>query len=75
VNGEVVDAVIRTGDFVPLTVKGRYGKDTARISGFFDFSGSDLLEPVIARIGRTAKFGFAISPTPTGTASRAWPGG
>jgi translocation and assembly module TamB len=66
VNGEVVDAVIRTGDFVPLTVKGRYGKDTARISGFFDFSGSDLLEPVIARIGRTAKFGFAISPDTDG---------
>ena len=26
INGEVIDAVVRTGDFVPLLVKGRYGK-------------------------------------------------
>jgi len=66
VNGQVVDAVVRSGDFVPLTVKGRYGKDNTRISGFFDFSGSDLLAPFIARLGRTAKFGFATSPDTDG---------
>ncbi len=33
VNGQVIDAVVRTGDFVPLTIKGRYGEDRARISG------------------------------------------
>ena len=66
VNGEVVDAVIRTGDFVPLTIKGRYGKDNTRISGFFDFSGSDLLAPFVERIGRTAKFGFATTPDTDG---------
>ncbi len=62
VNGEVVDAVVRTGDFVPLTVKGRYGDQQARISGYFDFSGSDLLAPFAERIGRTARFGFATLP-------------
>lgn len=66
VNGEIVDAVIRTGDFVPLTIKGRYGKDNTRISGFFDFSGSDLLAPFVQRIGRTAKFGFATTPDTDG---------
>ncbi|RZJ31466.1 MAG: hypothetical protein EON85_03260, partial [Brevundimonas sp.] len=62
INGEVVDATVRTGDFIPLLIKGRYGKDSARISGFFDFSGSDLLEPFVQRIGRTARFGFAMTP-------------
>ncbi|MFN3559455.1 MAG: translocation/assembly module TamB domain-containing protein [Brevundimonas sp.] len=66
VNGQIVDAVVRTGDFVPLTIKGRYGKDNTRISGFFDFSGSDLLAPFAARIGRTAKFGFATTPDTDG---------
>ncbi|MDP3801013.1 translocation/assembly module TamB domain-containing protein [Brevundimonas sp.] len=61
VNGEVVDAVVRTGDFVPLVVKGRYGATRTRISGFLDFSGSDLLAPFAERIGRTARFGFATS--------------
>ncbi len=64
VNGEIVDAVVRTGDFTPLTIKGRYGKAGARISGFADFSGSDLLEPFVARVGRTARFGFAAIPDP-----------
>ncbi len=62
VDGAVVDAVVRTGDFTPLTVKGRYGDQQARISGYFDFSGSDLLAPFADRIGRTARFGFATLP-------------
>lgn len=62
VDGEVVDAVVRTGAFTPLTVKGRYGDQQARISGYFDFSGSDLLAPFAERIGRTARFGFATLP-------------
>lgn len=62
VNGEVVDAVVRTGAFTPLTIKGRYGDQQARISGYFDFSGSDLLAPFAERIGRTARFGFATLP-------------
>lgn len=61
VNGEIVDAVVRTGDFVPLVIKGRYGPERTRISGFADFSGSDLLAPFAERIGRTARFGFATS--------------
>lgn len=61
VNGEVVDAVVRTGDFVPLVIKGRYGETRTRISGFADFSGSDLLAPFAERIGRTVRFGFATS--------------
>jgi translocation and assembly module TamB len=61
VNGEIIDAVVRTGDFVPLVIKGRYGPELTRISGFADFSGSDLLAPFAERIGRTARFGFATS--------------
>lgn len=61
VNGEIIDAVVRTGDFVPLVIKGRYGTALTRISGFADFSGSDLLAPFAERIGRTARFGFATS--------------
>lgn len=61
-NGAVVDAVVRTGDFTPLTVKGRFGMDGSRLSGRIDFSGSDLLAPFAERIGRTARFGFATVP-------------
>ena len=61
VNGELIDAVVRTGDVVPLVIKGRYGPERSRVSGFVDFSGSDLLAPFAARIGRTARFGFATS--------------
>ena len=62
VNGEVIDAVVRTGEFTPLTIKGRFGDQQARISGYFDFSGSDLLQPFVERVGRTARFGFATLP-------------
>lgn len=62
VNGEVVDAVVRTGDFTPLTVKGTYGPEQTNISGFVDFSGSDLLDPFVRRVGRTAKFALATAP-------------
>ncbi|HYD27424.1 translocation/assembly module TamB domain-containing protein [Brevundimonas sp.] len=62
VNGEVVDAVVRTGDFTPLMIKGRYGPQQARIAGYVDFSGSDLLDPFVRRIGRTARFALATAP-------------
>jgi len=65
VDGQIVDAVVRTGAFTPLTVKGRFGRDGSRMSGFFDFSGSDLLEPFVSRIGRKARFGFAAIPDRT----------
>lgn len=66
VNGEVVDALVRTGDFTPLNIKGTYGKDLARIAGRIDFSGSDLLKPFADRIGRTASFAMATSPDRNG---------
>ncbi len=62
VNGSVIDAMVRTGDFVPLVIKGRYGDERTRISGFIDFSGSELLQPFAERVGRTAKFGLATVP-------------
>jgi translocation and assembly module TamB len=65
VNGEIVDIEVKTGDFTPLSVKGRYGKDGARIGGAADFSGSDLLAPFVERVGRTARFGFATTPDKT----------
>jgi translocation and assembly module TamB len=62
VNGEIVNATVRTGTFTPVTVRGRYGAAGSRISGYFDFSGSDLLDPFVRRVGRTARFGFASVP-------------
>lgn len=62
VNGEIVDARVTTGRYTPLVVKGRYGPQESRITGFFDFGGSDLLAPFARRIGPTARFGFAIVP-------------
>lgn len=62
VNGEIVDARVVTGRYVPLVVKGRYGEAGTRISGFFDFAGSDLLRPFAERIGPSARFGFAAVP-------------
>ena len=62
INGEVVDAVVRTGDFTPLTIKGTYGPTQTNIAGFVDFSGSDLLDPFARRIGRTAQFALATAP-------------
>lgn len=61
-NADVVHAVVRTGQFTPLTVDGRFGKKGSRVSGYFDFSGSDLLAPFVERVGRTARFGFATVP-------------
>ena len=74
VNGEIVDVVMKTGAFTPLSVKGRYGKDGARIGGNADFSGSDLLAPFARRIGQTARFGFAAVPDPSreGVQGVAW---
>jgi len=62
VTGEVVDATVRTGTFRPLRINGRYGDDGARITGYADFRGSDLLAPFVDRIGQTARFGFAAVP-------------
>lgn len=62
VNGEIVDIAVRTGQFTPLLVEGRYGDKGSKISGYADFSGSDLLQPFVERIGRTARFGFATVP-------------
>ncbi len=62
VNGEVVDAVVRTGDFTPLSIKGTYGPEQTRIAGYLDFSGSDLLDPFVRRIGPTARFALATAP-------------
>ena len=62
VNGEGVDAVVRTGDFTPLSIKGTYGPEQIRITGYLNFSGSDLLDPFARRIGRTARFALATAP-------------
>ncbi|CAN5122045.1 translocation/assembly module TamB domain-containing protein [soil metagenome] len=64
VNGQIANARVQTGDFVPLTIQGQYGKAGARISGFVDFGRSDLLKPFVERIGPTARFGFAAIPDP-----------
>ncbi len=63
VNGEVIDAQVKTGDFIPLNLTGHYNKDGARISGYADFSRSDLLQPFVDRVGRTARFGLVSIPS------------
>lgn len=64
VTGDVVDVTMRTGQFTPLHIKGHFGGDGSRVSGYADFSGSDLLEPFVTKIGRTARFGLATVPDP-----------
>ena len=65
VNGDVVDVTMRTGQFTPLHIKGRFGDKGSRLSGYADFSGSDLFAPFIDKIGRTARFGLALVPDKT----------
>lgn len=62
VNGQVVNVAVRTGTFTPLTIRGTYGKDQTRIAGYADFSGSELLQPFVDRIGQTARFGLVVRP-------------
>lgn len=63
-NADVVNARVQTGQFVPLIVQGHFGDKGSRVAGFADFSNSDLLAPFVTKIGRTARFGFAMVPTP-----------
>lgn len=62
INHQVVDAVVRSGDFTPLTAKGRFGEDGSRLAGRVDFGQSDLLEPLARRLGQRARFGLASVP-------------
>ncbi len=62
-NADMVHAKVQTGQFVPLTIDGKFGENGSRVSGYFDFSGSDLFAPFIERVGRTARFGFTMTPT------------
>ncbi|MGI4817209.1 MAG: translocation/assembly module TamB domain-containing protein [Janthinobacterium lividum] len=62
VDGRTVDMVMRTGSFTPLHVKGQFSDKGSRLSGYMDFSGSDLFVPFIERFGRTARLGFAAVP-------------
>ncbi|NBB52103.1 hypothetical protein GVN24_27860, partial [Rhizobium sp. CRIBSB] len=62
VDGRIVDAVVRSGAFTPLTVKGQFGPDGSRLSGFLDFSGSDLLAPFVSSLGRRARFTLVAAP-------------
>ncbi len=75
IDGEGVSALVRTGEFTPLTIDGRFRQGGGtRISGHADFSGSDLLEPFVRRIGRTARFGLATvaDPERPGFEAMAW---
>lgn len=62
VDGQTIDIVMRTGRFTPLKVAGQFAESGSSVSGYMDFSGSDLLAPFIDRIGRTARIGFAAVP-------------
>lgn len=62
VNNRVVDAVVRSGNYTPLTAKGRFSDTGARLGGNVDLAGSDLFAPLVSRLGRTARFGLASVP-------------
>lgn len=57
-----VQASVRTGEFVPLSVNGRFSAEGSRAVGYVSFAGSDLLEPFAARLGQTARIGLATLP-------------
>ncbi|KAK0349351.1 hypothetical protein LTR94_033482, partial [Friedmanniomyces endolithicus] len=48
-NADIIHAKVQTGQFTPLTVDGKFGEDGSRVSGYFDFSGSDLFAPFVER--------------------------
>ena len=62
IDGKTVDIEMQTGKFRPLHVTGQFSDSGSVVSGYMDFSGSDLLAPFIDRIGRTARIGFAAFP-------------
>jgi len=62
IDDEGLRAFVRTGEFTPVTLRGRFDPSGSTLSGFFDFSGSDLLDPFVRKVGRTARFGFSAVP-------------
>ncbi len=52
-------ARVRSGEVTPLNVDGRFDERGARVSGFADFAGSELLAGYARRVGPTARFGLA----------------
>ena len=62
-NNEIVNARVQTGQFTPLTIRDSFGETGSRVAGYADFSGSELLAPFVTKVGRTARFGFAMLPT------------
>lgn len=57
-----LDALVRTGAFTPLRVKGQWSGDGGVASGYVSFRGSELLRPFAERLGETARFGLALVP-------------
>ena len=62
VDGRNVRLVMTTGEFTPLRVTGRFSDAGSYLSGYANFSGSDLMEPFVQRFGRTASIGLAAAP-------------
>ena len=62
VTGALVDAEVRTGDFIPLRIRGSFAETGSRASGYVSFERSDLLADLARRLGGTAVFGIASLP-------------
>lgn len=61
-DGRNVRMVMTTGEFTPLRINGHFSEANSYMSGYVNFSGSDLMEPFIQRFGRTASIGLAAAP-------------
>ena len=62
IDGRNVRLVMTTGQFTPLRVNGHFSEANSYLSGYVNFSGSDLMAPFIDRFGRTASIGLAAAP-------------
>ena len=58
------DALMRTGDYLPLQARGRFDEQGGRGGGYIRFAGSDLLTPFADRLGPEVRFGIGLRPVP-----------
>lgn len=62
VRDNAFDALIQTGEERPLQARGRFSQDGGRGGGFLRLTGSDLLAPLVERLGPEIRFGVGLVP-------------
>lgn len=56
------DALVQTGSYRPVAAHGRFSDAGGQGAGYVRLAGSDLLEPLIARLGPEVRFGVGLRP-------------